>query len=86
MGALSIRVIPNAARASVVGWQPDGTLKVKVCAPPEGGRANEAVVELLADSLGLSRRAVRIVSGETARNKRVEVEGLDAAALKAKWC
>ena len=55
------------------GW------KVRVAAPPEHGRANEAVVGLLAERLSLPRRRVHVVSGQTAREKIVELDGIDAA-------
>jgi len=56
---------------------------VYVTAPPEDGRANEAVVEVLAERLGLKRRQVEIISGETNRNKVVRVTGLSAAQVEA---
>ena len=72
---LDLRVLPHAARAGVVGWQ-DGVLKVKVMAPAEGGRANTAVMELIAGTLGLRPRCVSIETGQTARLKRIRVDGL----------
>ena len=58
--------------------------KVRVAAPPEGGRANEAVVRLLADTLGLRRRDVAIVAGHGARDKVVTLIGIDAEELEAR--
>lgn len=81
---LRLRVVPNAARAGVVGWMDDGHLKIKVQAPPEGGRANDAVCETLAAALQLPRRAVTLIAGEKSRQKTVAVAGLDDAALKAR--
>jgi uncharacterized protein len=72
---LRLRVAPGAARASVVGRHGDAW-KVRVAAPPAGGRANDAVVRLLADTLGLPRRAVTLVSGHGARDKIVELAGV----------
>ena len=72
---LRLRVAPGAARASVVGRYGDAW-KVRVAAPPAGGRANDAVVRLLADTLGLPRRAVTLVSGHGARDKIVELTGV----------
>jgi uncharacterized protein len=72
---LRLRVAPGAARASVVGRHGDAW-KVRVAAPPEGGRANEAVVRLLADTLALPREAVTLVSGHGARDKIVELAGV----------
>jgi uncharacterized protein (TIGR00251 family) len=72
---LRLRVAPGAARASVVGRYGDAW-KVRVAAPPEGGRANDAVVRLLADTLALPRDAVTLVSGHGARDKTVELAGV----------
>jgi len=71
---LKVKVIPNAARNEVVGWM-DGTLKVKIRAIPEGGRANNALCELLAGKAGCRARQVVIRSGETSRLKVVEIPG-----------
>lgn len=78
---IAVRAIPNAARSEVVGWHA-GALKVKVMAPPEGGRANKEVCELLARALGLPKRAVSVDSGPTSREKRLRVEGLSEADVK----
>ena len=72
---LRLRVAPGAARASVVGRHGDAW-KVRVAAPPAGGRANDAVVRLLADTLALPREAVTLVSGHGARDKIVELAGV----------
>lgn len=72
---LRLRVAPGAARASVVGRHGDAW-KVRVAAPPAGGRANDAVVRLLADTLALPREAVTLVSGHAARDKIVELAGV----------
>jgi len=69
---LSVRVTPRA-KQNRVQPQEDGSLKVYVTAPPEDGRANEAVVQVIADWLGVKRRDVEIVRGATNRNKIVRV-------------
>lgn len=71
-----VRVSPGASREKVAGVH-DGALKVSVAAAPEKGRANAALVKLLAKALGVSRKDLSIVSGETDRNKRVLLEGRD---------
>jgi uncharacterized protein len=76
-----LRVSPGAARAGVVGRHGDAW-KVRVAAPPEGGRANEAVVRLLADTLSLPREAVTLVSGHGARDKIVELAGLGPSQIE----
>lgn len=80
---LAVKVVPGASRTRVVGWM-EGALKVAVAAPPEGGRANRAVEALLAQALGVSRRAVRIVSGATSFRRIVEIDGLAAAEVRAR--
>jgi hypothetical protein len=55
-----------------------------VTAPPVDGAANAAAIEALADALHVPRRALRIVSGETSRNKTIEVTSLDEAEIKAR--
>jgi uncharacterized protein (TIGR00251 family) len=77
---LAIKAIPNAPRTAVIGWLGD-TLKVKVHAPPVEGRANEVLCEFLADTLGVPRRAVTLVRGETSRLKVVRIEGLVLAVV-----
>jgi len=72
---LQLRVSPGASRAGVVGRLGEAW-KVRVATPPEGGRANEAVVALLADSLDLPRRDVEIVAGHTRRDKIVALAGI----------
>jgi uncharacterized protein (TIGR00251 family) len=72
---LRLRVSPGAGRSEIVGRH-GGAWRVRVAAAPERGKANASVVELLAGSLGVERRAVRVVAGQASRNKAVEVEGL----------
>jgi uncharacterized protein len=72
---LRLRVSPGARRTEIAGRHGDGW-KVRVAAPPEGGRANEAVLALLAKRLELPRRAVSMVSGHAAREKVVEIVGI----------
>lgn len=72
---LRLRVSPGARHAAVVGRHGDAW-KIRVTAPPERGRANEDVVELLAGSLGIVRPAVRLVAGRSSRDKVVELAGI----------
>lgn len=75
---LRLRVTPGAPRPAVVGKHGDAW-KVRVVATPERGRANAEVVDLLARSLRLPRPGVRLVGGETSRDKVVELSGLTLA-------
>ncbi|MEP7305353.1 MAG: DUF167 domain-containing protein [Acidobacteriota bacterium] len=72
---VSVRVIPRAHKSAVSGRRGDA-LVVRLAAPPVEGAANAALVELLADRLGISVRSIRIVSGERSRDKRVAVSGI----------
>lgn len=69
-----VRVSAGASRSHVAGVH-DGALKVSVSAPPQKGKANAALIKLLAGALRVERRSLRIISGETARNKHVLLEG-----------
>ena len=83
MASISIRVTPSASRDAVVGWQGD-MLRLRVAAPAQRGKANEAVLRLLAAALGIERRRLRIVRGQTSRHKLVSVDGLDEAEIRAR--
>lgn len=72
---LRLRVSPGARRAAVVGRHGDAW-KVRVTAAPERGRANDDVVDLIADSLGVVRPDVRLVAGRSSRDKVVELSGI----------
>jgi uncharacterized protein (TIGR00251 family) len=72
---LTLRVAPGAKRTEIVGRHGDGW-KVRVAAPPEDGRANAAVVALVAQTLALPRGAVTVVSGHGARDKLLDVAGI----------
>ncbi len=73
---LQVKVIPKSSKSEVVGVLGDGTLKVKVAAAPEKGRANEELRAILARHFGVPARDVEIVSGETSQRKRVRIKGL----------
>ncbi|RKY60647.1 MAG: DUF167 domain-containing protein [Candidatus Latescibacterota bacterium] len=79
---IRVRVVPRAKEDKIEGFSPDRILRVRVAAPPEKGRANERLVRILAECLGVARSQVRIVAGRTAREKVVEVEGADPGALE----
>lgn len=81
MGRLSLKVVPGSSRDEIVGWLGD-SLKVKVKAPPEKGRANEAVVALLAERLGIDASSIAVVSGHASAGKVVAVDGMDYEAIR----
>lgn len=78
---LPLKVAPKASRNAVTGWMGE-TLKLSVTVAPEKGKANQAVIELLAEALHLPKSAVRIVRGETSTSKLAEIDGLDALELR----
>ena len=78
---LRLRVAPGASRAGIVGRHGDAW-KVRVTAPPEGGRANDAVVRLLSETLSVPRDSVALVSGHGGRDKIVELTGLGPSQIE----
>src|SRR5262245_52965395 len=80
---LPVRAHPGARRAGVQGEQA-GALKVAVTAPPEDGRANKALTEVVREALGLKRSQVELIAGATSRDKRFLIRGLTRAELEAK--
>lgn len=78
---LRVHVQPRASRAGFAG-EHDGALRVRLTAPPVEGAANQQLVELLAKSLRLPKSAVRVVSGETSRNKVVELAGVSVDEVR----
>lgn len=75
---LKLRVSPGARRPGIGGRHGDAW-KVRVAEPPEDGRANEAVLKLLADALHVPRASVALVSGHASRDKIVVLDGLEQA-------
>lgn len=78
VAVLRVHVQPGAGRTTIRGRYGDA-LKVSVGAPPQGGRANRAVAELLAETFGVKADAVQLVGGETNRSKRFQLNGLEIA-------
>ena len=81
---LAVKAVPGAKRDEVVGRLGD-RLKVRVSAPPEGGRANAAICELIARELGVSVRAVSVVRGASSPEKTVRIEGVGAEEIERRW-
>jgi uncharacterized protein (TIGR00251 family) len=78
---IRVTVSPGAARTELVGRHGDGW-KARVAAPPERGRANEALAELLARALGVPESTIRIAGGRSGRAKVVEVAELEAVEVE----
>lgn len=75
MTKLRVRVQPGAKSSEVVGWREE-VLQVRVVAKAREGRANEALVSLLAETLGVAKWRIAIVAGHSGRDKMVDVDGL----------
>lgn len=78
--AFAVRVTPRASRDAIEGAY-QGALKVRLTAPPVDDRANEALIDLLAERLNVPKSAVRIVAGAKSRTKQVEVAGARRAQI-----
>ncbi|OGH91825.1 MAG: YggU family protein [Candidatus Magasanikbacteria bacterium RIFOXYC2_FULL_39_8] len=74
MKTLSIRVLPRSSRNEIVGEMADGTLKVKLTAPPVDGKANRALIELLSEYFDVPKSKIKIVRGLTSKNKIIEIK------------
>jgi len=81
MGRLNVKVVPGSSRDQIVGWLGDA-LKIKVTAPPEKGRANKAVVELLSMKLSVNTDDIEIVSGHSSPSKVIAITGMDDETIK----
>jgi len=74
---IKVRVLPKSSRTEIIGIE-DDTYKVKLTAPPVEGKANKALIELLARRLGIGKGRVEIVSGGRSRLKTVRIYGLSS--------
>jgi uncharacterized protein YggU (UPF0235/DUF167 family) len=84
--AFAVRVITRASEAEVVGTQEDGTLKVRLVSSPAGDpAANQELITLLADRLGVSKDRIEIVAGANSREKMISVEGITTSDVEAKF-
>lgn len=72
---IDIKVVPRSSRSEVAGAMADGTLKVKVAAVPEKGKANAEVCAVLAAHFGVTERDVDVIAGLTSTRKRVRING-----------
>ena len=79
---ISVYVQPRASKTALAGMHGD-CLKVRLAAPPVDNAANVALIEFFADTLGVAKRDVRIVSGLSSRRKVLEIDGMTAAAVDA---
>ncbi len=80
---LRVRVQPRSSRNALAGER-EGALVVRLTAPPVEGRANQALVRLLADALDVAPSAVKLLRGDSGRDKLVAIAGIDAATVRAR--
>ena len=80
---LHIKVIPSSSKDCIAGWLED-TLKVKVKAPPEKGKANKAVVKVLEKNLDLPKGSINIASGTSSSRKVISINGINDELINKK--
>jgi len=80
---LQVKVIPSSSKDCIVGWLED-TLKIKVKAPPEKGKANKAIIKVLEKSLSLAKGSVKIESGLTSSRKIIVINDADEKLIHKK--
>ncbi len=79
---LTLHIQPGAKKTEIAGLHGDA-LKIRLAAPPVDGKANEALIGFIAETVGLPRAAVTLKSGQTSRRKVLEISGADPLALAA---
>jgi uncharacterized protein (TIGR00251 family) len=80
---LHIKVVPSSSKDCIAGWLED-TLKIKIKAPPEKGKANKAVIKVLEKILDLPKGSINITSGTTSSRKVIEINGDDDEVINKK--
>jgi uncharacterized protein (TIGR00251 family) len=78
--AFSVKVVPRSSKTALAGVL-GGMLKVKLAAPPEKGKANDSLIEFLADTLEIRKNAIKITSGHTSPVKTVQIMGVSTEIL-----
>ncbi len=79
----AVHIQPRASRTEAAGIH-DGAFKIRVAAPPVDNAANRALIEFIAEALGVAKSRVRIISGNTGRRKLLEVDGVTADLVAAR--
>jgi hypothetical protein len=79
--ALAVRVTPRARKNEIVEVLSDGTVKIRLTAPPVEGKANEALLSFLAEVFGIEKSRLEIVAGATGRDKLVSILDMDTSTL-----
>ncbi len=82
--ALAVRVTPRASRNEIVELLEDGTIKVRIAAPPSDNEANETLIDFLSEVLGVPKSRLDIVAGVSGRDKLISVIDMDAETAHAR--
>ncbi len=82
--ALAVRVTPRASRNEIVELLDDGTIKVRIAAPPSDNEANETLIDFLSEVLGVPKSRLDIVAGMSGRDKLISVIDMDAETAHAR--
>ena len=82
--ALAIRVIPGASRNEIAEILDDGTIRIRLTAPPVEGRANAALIDFLSKILGIPKSKIDIIAGHSRRDKLVSILDVDAETIQAR--
>jgi uncharacterized protein (TIGR00251 family) len=83
MAKIKVKVVPGSSRDQIAGWLGDA-LKIKVMAPPEKGKANAAVIQLLAEALGVPADDLEVESGHSSPSKVLSIRAMDQEAITSK--
>jgi len=81
IGILKVRVTPRARKNEISEFLPDGTIKIRLTAPPVEGKANKSLIKILSSILDIPRSNIEIVSGLKGRNKIIRVIGMDQKSI-----
>jgi len=81
--AITVKVLPRAKKTELAGVMDDGTLKIRLAAPPVDGAANKALIEFLAQTLGIAKSQIDIIAGESSERKLISMVGISADEVDA---
>ena len=81
MTALLVKVIPNAQKNQITGFNANGELKVRLNAAPEKGKANEELINYMSEVFSIKKQSISIINGLTSRKKTLEISGYNAERL-----
>ncbi|MCL4560417.1 MAG: DUF167 domain-containing protein [Chloroflexi bacterium] len=82
--AIAVKVTPRARKNEITDILDNGTVKIRLTAPPIEGKANEALIHFLAETLGIAPTLIEIVAGASGRDKLVSIQELDPASVQQK--